>query len=105
MLSLGVLRTDIHVVPRTDHCLIIESLPTLTMNPGLDSPPVSDMWRDPLGNCGCSCVVHGSKVREGRDVAAASHQVEGDEPQLKPSSKAAVDRPSGEELTQTPGYT
>ena len=105
MLSLGDLETDIHIVLRTDHCLILESLPALAMKSGLDYLPASDMWRDPLGGCGCSCVVYGSKIREGGDVAAASHQVEGDEPQLKPSSKAAVECPSGEELTQTPGYT
>ena len=102
MLSVGALDTDIHVVLRTDHCLILQRLPALWM---LDFHPASDMWRDPLGGCGFSCIVYESMTREGRDVAAASYQVEGDQPQLKTSSKAAVDCPSGEELTQTPGYT
>ena len=105
MLSIGVLRTDIHVVPRTEIFLILQSLPALTMKSVSDYPPVSDMWQHPLKGCGCSCILYGSKIREGRDVAAARHQVEGDEPQLEPSSKAAVKRPSGEELTKTPGHT
>ena len=61
MLSVGSLKPDIYVVLRTDHCLILESLPALVIKSGLDYLPASDMWRDPLGGCG-SCVVYRSKV-------------------------------------------